>query len=562
MAQPSPDVTVIVGAYNAMPYLTRCITSVMQQSIGIDRVEIVAVDDGSTDTTGEELERLTAEYRGRMTVLRQENSGGPSAPRNAGLDRARGRFVFFLDADDYLGVEALERMVATADQNSTDVVLGRMVGVGGRKGPTRVFRRNQPRTSVLDSHAYTTLNPMKLFRRELIERLGLRFPTDLRIGEDQPFVATAYLHARAISVVADYDCVYWVARDDGANITSVVRDTESRLRMLTVMTELVNEHTEPGEQRDLLMRRHLTVDLRVVLRKLVRDPERDSREKALRQLRDLRAVSATEGLVASLPAVYRLCWHLIERGELDALVAVARDRLDRETTGGPLTTLVEYGRVYARYPHFREAALDLPDHLFDITDEVRVKHRLVRCEVHDGSLHLAGWAHLSRVSTEDPCTTVVLREHKGRRREFRLPVEATETPNAPERDPSDGCDYSRAGFEVAIGSASAAAGRRLPDGRWDVYLEVGAQGVTKEVRLGSRRLPELATEPVTQVLPDGPDSGFAVTASYTPRGHLTLDVGEEKRPGPGPGPGPGPERGALSGSLRAAKRLLRLGRAR
>lgn len=62
-------------------------------------------------------------------MIRQENSGGPSSPRNVGLGKATGRYVFFLDADDRLGPEALERMVAMADRNGTDVVLGKVEGI-------------------------------------------------------------------------------------------------------------------------------------------------------------------------------------------------------------------------------------------------------------------------------------------------------------------------------------------------------------------------------------------------------------------------------------------------
>ncbi|MCF6524449.1 glycosyltransferase family 2 protein [Streptomyces sp. JJ36] len=539
MSERNPDVTVVVGAYNAMPYLTRCITSVTAQSLGADRVEIVAVDDGSTDATGPELERLADAYPGSMTVIHQENSGGPAAPRNAGLDRARGRYVFFLDADDHLGDEALERMVAAGDDNASDVVLGRMVGVGGRTAPARMFRRNQPRTTVFDSRVYWTLNPLKLFRRELIERLGLRFRTDLTIGEDQPFTATAYLHAQAISVVADYDCVYWVAREDGANITSVVQDTESRLAFLTAMTELVCEHTEPGAGRDLLLSRHLSIDLRETLRHLAREPDRGLRQKHLRTLQDVLAFSYGEGVKARLAAGDRLRCHLVEEGELDALVSVVEDEIARGTTSygiaipasgmaRPLTTVVEDGRVYARYPHFRDPELPLPDDLYDVTDELKARHRLDTCAAHGGRITLTGHACLTPLGTRQPCTEVVLRE-RGEEREFRVPVEATRTPGLGSGTEGDDGDHSRAGFVATIDPATAAEGDRLPDGLWDVSLDVGSEGVTRRIRLGARRLPGVASAPVTQVLRDpAGDSVFAATSYFTVQGNLTLDIGERK----------------------------------
>ncbi|MGJ3559469.1 glycosyltransferase family 2 protein [Streptomyces sp. INA 01156] len=126
-----------------MPYLTRCLESVVSQSLGLDRLEVVAVDDGSTDGTGKELDRFAQEYPDAVRVVHQENSGGPSAPRNTGLELARGRYVIFVDADDHLGTEALERMLAVADEQGSDVVLGRVVGVN-RASPKRVFTGNLP----------------------------------------------------------------------------------------------------------------------------------------------------------------------------------------------------------------------------------------------------------------------------------------------------------------------------------------------------------------------------------------------------------------------------------
>ncbi|MFC9227354.1 glycosyltransferase family 2 protein, partial [Streptomyces hygroscopicus] len=194
-----PRVSVIIPAYNALPELTRAVTSAMDQTLGPDRVEIIGVDDGSTDGTGEELERL-ARTCAALRVVHQENSGCAGVPRNTGLDLAQGDFVFFLDSDDYLGPDALRRMVAMADANGTDVVLGRIASVGGRAVPRAVFQYNQPRTDVFSSHAYLTLGPWKLFRRSLIERLRLRFPP-YRNCEDKPFTAAAYLNASGISVV-------------------------------------------------------------------------------------------------------------------------------------------------------------------------------------------------------------------------------------------------------------------------------------------------------------------------------------------------------------------------
>src|SRR5690606_32722123 len=109
-----PEVTVVVAVYNTMPYLVECLDSLVAQSLHRARpgsVEVIAVDDGSTDGSGEVLDDYAARHPALLTVVHQDNSGGPARPNNVALDRARGRWVYFVGADDRLGTEALERLV-------------------------------------------------------------------------------------------------------------------------------------------------------------------------------------------------------------------------------------------------------------------------------------------------------------------------------------------------------------------------------------------------------------------------------------------------------------------
>ena len=85
-----PDISVVVPVHDAMPYLVTCLASVLEQSIGRDRLELVAVDNGSADGSAAVLDLLAACWPG-CRVAHQEGSGGPSSPRNRGLDMATGR---------------------------------------------------------------------------------------------------------------------------------------------------------------------------------------------------------------------------------------------------------------------------------------------------------------------------------------------------------------------------------------------------------------------------------------------------------------------------------------
>lgn len=358
MAQ--PDVTVVIGAYEAMPYLVECLASVEAQTIDPERIEVVAVDDGSTDGTGECLEEFAARAPMHVTVLRQENSGGPSGPRNVGLGKATGRYVFFLDADDRLGPEALERMVSMADRAGTDVVLGRIEGVD-RGAPKSMWGKTLERTDVYSSNIKFTLSAQKLFRRALLDRHGMRFDESLFTGEDALFTMEAYLRADGVSVIADYTCYYLVGRDDGKHVTRSGGYTlrfDSARALMNLIADLVPE----GPRRDLLMVRPFTVTLLPQFGpRFLKDTD-DVRRRKLELARPLMDVHWTEGVARLLKVEERLRLHLVAGQRLELLMDVLRFVREKKQ---PQALLERRGRrVYLAYPHFRERAAGIPDSVY------------------------------------------------------------------------------------------------------------------------------------------------------------------------------------------------------
>ena len=319
---PIPDVTVIIPAYNSISYVAKAVESVFGQTLGMDRIELIAVDDGSTDGTGEELERLAARQP-NMTVIHEENSGGPGRPRNAGLDLATGRFVFFLDADDYLNTEALERMLNAAEEQGSDVVLGKAEGTGGRRPPRSMFTTTQLSTNVFESRAWWTLSALKLFRRDLIERVGLRFPTDL-FYEDQPFCGVAYLEARAITILADYNYAFYVWREDGGNATLSQPPLSRLCEVIEVMIPLIAERVEPGPHRDHLLRRHFDREFFELFEHMARNDDADEVAEAFGVLREWAASYYPFEAIRELSPAHRISHNLLLRGELETLLDFMR----------------------------------------------------------------------------------------------------------------------------------------------------------------------------------------------------------------------------------------------
>ncbi|HET6356445.1 glycosyltransferase family 2 protein [Streptomyces sp.] len=353
----SPDVTVVVAVYNTMPYLTECLNSLVGQSIGRDRLEIVAVDDGSTDESGAELDRFAKKYPDTVTVIHQANSGGPAAPSNRALDVATGRYVYFIGADDHLGKEALARMVAYADKHDSDVVIGKMVGTNGRYVHQALFKKSDPDISLYDSELPFTLANTKLFRRELVDKYKLRFPEDLPVGSDMPFTIEACVRARKISVMADYTCYYAVKRGDASNITYRA-DHLSRLRCTAEIMKHAAGLVEAGPRRDHLLKRHFTWELAKLVREDFPSLDGETRQEVCAGIARLADEYFTEALRDSMDVKRRVRIGLAQRGAVQELVQAITDE-----AGAPV--LVEDGRAFVRYPGFRTAGLDLPDRLFE-----------------------------------------------------------------------------------------------------------------------------------------------------------------------------------------------------
>src|SRR6186997_698455 len=114
----NPKVSVVVAVYNPGPNIDGLISSLDGQSLRSDELEVVFVDDGSTDGTHERLLEL-AGSRPNFVVTTIPNSGWPGRPRNVGTDLARGEYVFYADHDDELFPEALERMHDLATANGS-----------------------------------------------------------------------------------------------------------------------------------------------------------------------------------------------------------------------------------------------------------------------------------------------------------------------------------------------------------------------------------------------------------------------------------------------------------
>jgi hypothetical protein len=375
-AQPTErvvDVTVIVAVFNARPYLTRCLTSLVRQTIGLGRLQIIAIDDGSTDGSGRELDRLARRHPDAVTVLHQTNSGGPAAPSNRGLRLATGRYVFFVGADDYLGTEALERFVDAADRHGSDVVAGRMVGINGRYVPTAIFATSDDDVDLYTSMLPFSMSNTKLFRRSLLDEHAIRYPENLRFGSDQPFTMAACVHAKRISVLADYDYYFAVRRHDDGNIT--YRSTHlDRLACTKEIMTATARLLPPGPRRDALLYRSFASELSKLTRADLLTVDRGIQKAVCAGIGELADQHLSDTIAARLDVSRRVRIRLSQGRSLHTLL----DVIGQNAGVDELPLVVHDGCLYAGYRGFREPEQDLPDEWFHVTNSpiAAIAHRL------------------------------------------------------------------------------------------------------------------------------------------------------------------------------------------
>lgn len=194
--------SVIIPSYNYAPLLPRVVRSVLDQADR--RVELLVIDDGSTDSTVRVLERLQGLYGHRLQVIRQPNAG-PAAARNRGLRASSGRHVLFLDADDELLPGALEIILDTLDERpSLDMLIG-----GSLKhqpdGRERLVRpgavAEEPRQRIVD---YLLLKNIAIGHGSMVASRKLLemspYPEDFRCAEDIPVFAYLLAHGEVLAI--------------------------------------------------------------------------------------------------------------------------------------------------------------------------------------------------------------------------------------------------------------------------------------------------------------------------------------------------------------------------
>jgi glycosyltransferase involved in cell wall biosynthesis len=230
------DLSIIIPVYNVSKYIEKCILSVLNNNLE-QGYEIIVIDDASPDNSVEIVKGMMEIYP-QIKLFRQENKGLGGA-RNKGVDNAKGQYVLFLDADDYLKENALVSVLDFSKQNALDILEYGAVGV--TEEGAEVYRNSQSSSTILRGTEYLAaihyMNSAcnKLYRVAFLNKKKLRFKERIFI-EDFEFNTRAFYFAKKVQAI-DYILGCFVQTKN-----SITRNTNpsKNLKMVKDIHEVIN----------------------------------------------------------------------------------------------------------------------------------------------------------------------------------------------------------------------------------------------------------------------------------------------------------------------------------
>ncbi len=459
-----PRLSVVVPVYDVEGYLAECLDSVLAQPY--DDVEVVLVDDGSTDSSGEVARRYADEHE-HFRLVTQPN-GGLGAARNTGVSQAQGEYLTFLDSDDRLPPDAWSAMMAALEESGSDLACGVLVRDTGEDAPgqgPRVPRVKARR--MRENHRVRRLGitlddqPLiladvfavnKVYRRSFWERVGLAFPTRIRY-EDQPTLTRAFLAADRFDVVTE--TVYlWRVRDDGTSITQRRDDIEDlRDRLVTKRWSTDSVREQAPHLMDLWLADVLPADMFEYFR-VVPGCSDDYWDLLVEMVREFWSEDTVPFHETVVPVQQRLLGWYVARDRRDDVVRLM-EFLDEHRADLPVEQRGD--RVVALLPGIEEPGL--PESTYTLAEhETRFEARVVEAAWDGSRLDLRGFALVRNAPTAGRETTLTARLVADDGRSAVLDVRPERQPRATRLVNRPSQDFDDCGFFASVDVAALAGG--------------------------------------------------------------------------------------------------------
>lgn len=264
MSKSNATVSVIIPVYNVEKYISETLKSVINQTIGLQNIQIILVDDGSTDNSGKICQQFTERYPDNVVYVQQKNQG-VSAARNNGLTRATGTYVNFLDSDDLWSKSALKQMAAFLDMHKEVDFVAAKIKFFDKDIDEHPSNYKFKTDRVIDVNKEPD-NPIFhlptcFFRREAIANKA--FDTKLKITEDAKFLSDVLVNKKAYGVVSRPHYNYRKRQDASSAIGGQVKNRHFYLDVPTLAYDhMIDVWRQPDGTVHSFMQYSILSDLR------------------------------------------------------------------------------------------------------------------------------------------------------------------------------------------------------------------------------------------------------------------------------------------------------------
>lgn len=200
----SKKVSIVIPVYNVENYIKKSLDSIINQTFNFNDIEVIMVDDCSTDSSGIIIDEYASKYDNFKAIHLDENSGAAGKPRNVGLENVSSEFVIFLDSDDCFVENALEVLLSKISfDDDLDIVLGGYENIYANKREVVLPFKNNKDTyfnDTLREFDLAKINPAisaKIFRRDLLIENNIKFPEGIP-GQDLVFFLNSFFNAKKV----------------------------------------------------------------------------------------------------------------------------------------------------------------------------------------------------------------------------------------------------------------------------------------------------------------------------------------------------------------------------
>ncbi|WP_240613516.1 glycosyltransferase family 2 protein [Pueribacillus theae] len=208
-------VTVILPTYNAEKTLEKTLNSIVFQSLGFEHIEVLLIDDGSSDRTRHIILDYAKKYINMIPVFLKENSGTPAKPRNLGIELARGKYIIFIDADDWFDQNGIKVLYDLLEKTKDNYAVGKTIIIKDENitiaGEYASWKKRESINPFSIPRLFYHLGPTaRMMNAEFLKNKNIKFP-EMKFAEDKQFFIDVLINCDSIST--SDEVIYYVNRN-------------------------------------------------------------------------------------------------------------------------------------------------------------------------------------------------------------------------------------------------------------------------------------------------------------------------------------------------------------